>query len=311
VRNLFFLLLVCAVLGGCAGQSGDINKYAGKSLATERKAFKTTLVVKPSDRKPAEIAPADQMQTVKFPAPSGQLPAYLSNNPMDGTKRPAIVWITGGDCNSIGDIWSPMPSDNDQSGAQIRQAGVVMMFPSLRGGNDNPGQKEGFLGEADDVLAAADFLAKQPFVDPTRIYLGGHSTGGTLALLVAETPNKFRGVFAFGAVGDVAGYGDDSEFLPFDTHNRQEIELRSPIYWMQNVQTPTYAIEATGGNIEELRRMKAANTNPKLHFFEVENADHFSVLAGANDVIGRHIFAASQTNSEVELTEADLNGARS
>lgn len=55
-----------------------------------------------------------------------------------------------------------------------------MMFPSLRGGNDNPGVKEGFLAEVDDVLAAADFLGKQNYVDPGRIYLGGHSTGGTL-----------------------------------------------------------------------------------------------------------------------------------
>ena len=31
------------------------------------------------------------------------------------------------------------------------------------------------------------FLAKQDYVDPKRIYLGGHSTGGTLALLTAET----------------------------------------------------------------------------------------------------------------------------
>lgn len=310
MKNFWLSFSLCAVLAGCAGNDVSVDKYAGKSLATERKAWKTTLVATSSDRKPADAPPAALMQTVKYPAPSGQLTAYLSNNPLDGNKRPAIVWITGGDCNSIGDIWSPMPADNDQSAAQIRAAGVIMMFPSLRGGNDNPGRKEGFLGEVDDVLAAADYLAKQPFVDPTRIYLGGHSTGGTLALLVAETPNKFRGVFAFGAVGDVSGYGADSEFLPFDTQNRQEIELRSPIYWMQGVQTPTYSIEATGGNIGELQKMKAASTNPKLHFIEVRGADHFSVLAPSNDIIGRRIFAASQTNSEVELSEADLNGGK-
>ena len=27
--------------------------------------------------------------------------AYLSPNPKDGKKHPAIVWTTGGDCNSI------------------------------------------------------------------------------------------------------------------------------------------------------------------------------------------------------------------
>ena len=43
-----------------------------------------------------------------------------------------------------------------------------MLFPSLRGGNQNPGVKEGFFGEVDDLLAAANFLAKQGFVDPNR-----------------------------------------------------------------------------------------------------------------------------------------------
>ena len=73
----------------------------------------------------------------------------------------------------------------------FRQAGIMMMFPSLRGGNENSGPKEGFLGEVDDILAAADFLAKQEYVDPQRIYLGGHSTGGTLVLLTADCTDRF------------------------------------------------------------------------------------------------------------------------
>src|SRR2546425_998049 len=84
------------------------------------------------------------------------------------------------------------------------------------------GAKEGFLGEVDDVLAAADYLGKQEFVDAKRIYLGGHSTGGTLVLLVAECSERFRAVFSFGPADDVAGYGP--EYLPFDTSNRREIE---------------------------------------------------------------------------------------
>lgn len=48
-------------------------------------------------------------------------------------------------------------------------------------------------------------LAHQPYVDPNRIYLGGHSTGGTLALMTAEASDRFRAVFAFGPVSDVRG----------------------------------------------------------------------------------------------------------
>lgn len=42
---------------------------------------------------------------------------------------------------------------NDQSASAFRTKGIPMMFPSLRGGNDNPGVQESFFGEVDDVLA--------------------------------------------------------------------------------------------------------------------------------------------------------------
>lgn len=54
-------------------------------------------------------------------------------------------------------------------------------YPPLRDGSDNPGHRDGFYGEVNDTLAAADDLARLPWVDPS-IYPGGHSTGGTLPL---------------------------------------------------------------------------------------------------------------------------------
>jgi acetyl esterase/lipase len=155
-------------------------------LAKARKGFKTHLIKRIVDGTPAPAPPGKLFRVVQYEASVGKLTAYLTSDPADGARHPAIVWITGGDCNSIGDVWTDAGPANDQTAAAYRQAGIIMMFPSLRGGNDNPGQEEGFLGEVDDVLAAADFLAKQAYVDPHRIYLGGHSSGGTLALLVSE-----------------------------------------------------------------------------------------------------------------------------
>jgi len=71
------------------------------------------------------------------------------------------------------------------------------------------------LGEVDDVLDATTYLEKQPYVDSHRIYLGGHSTGGTLALLAAECSDRFRTVFSFALVEDVSVYGADSGFCCF------------------------------------------------------------------------------------------------
>ena len=184
------------------------------------------------------------------------------------------------------------------------------MFPSLRGGNDNPGVKEGFLGEVDDVLAAVKYLEKQDYVDPTRIYLGGHSTGGTMALLVAELSNRFRAVFSFGPVEDVSSYGSNSGFLPFDTSNRQEIELRSPGYWLSSVRSPVWVFEGTdGGNISSLRTMAQAPKNPQIHFIEIENSDHFATLAPTNEIITQKILQDTGTVSNITFSKDEVNRA--
>jgi len=212
------------------------------TLLGARQNFHTKLLSQNTEKDPVKVAPRKLFLTVKYPAANGQLAAYLTPDPVDGKKHPAIIWITGGDCNSIGDVWSAAPRDNDQTAAAYRQAGIVMMFPSLRGGNNNPGVKEGFLGEVDDVLAAAKYLQKQPYVDSKRVYLGGHSTGGTLALLVSEYSPLFRAVFAFGPVEDIASYGSDRDWLPVDLRNRQEATLRPLGYWLARIPSPAWVL---------------------------------------------------------------------
>jgi alpha/beta superfamily hydrolase len=262
---------------------------SSQTIVDARKGFVTKTVVRDRARDPIESPPSNLFKTVQYTSAVGQLAAYLTPDPRDGQKHPAIIWITGGDCNSIGDVWGDAPAKNDQTAGQYRKAGIVMMFPSLRGGNTNPGTKEGFFGEVDDVIAAADLLAKQPYVDPNRIYLGGHSTGGTLAMLVAASSDRFRAVFAFGPVDDVGGYPE--QYLPFDTGNPKEIELRSPIVWLGGIKSPTFVIEGERGNADSLDEMKRTNTNAATRFLTVRGADHFSVLAPVNRLIAKKIIA--------------------
>ena len=276
------------------------------NLTEARRGFQTKTVRRGSDREPIVAAPPSLFETIRFPSPVGPLGAYLTPDPGDGVKHPAIVWITGGDCNSIGDVWTPAQPSNDQTAAAYRMAGIIMMFPSLRGGNDNPGEKEGFLGEVDDILAATDYLAKRPYVDPTRIYLGGHSTGGTLVLLVAESTDRFRAVFSFGPVDIVRGYGP--EFLPFDTSNPREIRLRSPGYWLGSVRCPTYVLEGLNdGNMSSLRSMRDASTNPLLQFYPMAGGTHFSILARTNRLLASKILGDNGPTPAIALTQDELN----
>jgi acetyl esterase/lipase len=301
MKQVHFTLLVIFLLAGCGrGEQrtpggpapvplgGQANAVA--SLTELRQGFKTKLVPHPSDKERVPDPPPGLFRTVRYDSPIGKLPAYLTPDPKDGKKHAAIIWITGGDCNSIGQgSWEEGPPDNDQSASPFRKAGIVMMFPSLRGGNDNPGIKEGFLGEVDDVLAAAQHLGKQEFVDPGRIYLGGHSTGGTLVLLVAECSDRFRAVFSFGPVADVAGY--DPAYVPFDTSNPREVRLRSPGWWLATIKKPTFVFEGTvqPGNIESLQAMARSSANPNAHFVAVRGANHFSILAPTTRLIAEKI----------------------
>ena len=183
------------------------------------------------------------------------------------------------------------------------------MYPSLRCGNKNPGFIEGFYGEVDDVLGAAEYLAKLDYVDPKRMYLGGHSTGGTLALLVAESTDRFRAIFSFGPVEDASGYG--SKYLPFDISNRKEVDLRSPIKWLQAIRNPTFVFEGTEqqSNIDSVMALSRASRNPLVQFHPVKGANHFSILAPVSRLVASKLLRDDGVSSNIEFTENELTGA--
>jgi acetyl esterase/lipase len=277
-----------------------------RSLAEARKGFTSKLHPQHSRKTPPPVPPAGVMRIVRYESSAGSLGAYLTPDPRDGKKHPAIVWITGGDCNSIDEgCWTEGPPENEQSAFAFRNAGIVMMFPSLRGGNDNPGVKERFLGEVDDVVAAADYLAKQPFVEPDRIYLGGHSTGGTLVLLTAESTNRFRDVFSFGPVSGIEVYGLD--FCRFDILNEDEFRLRSPIRWLHSVSTPVFVFEGTeNGHLDSLKAMAEQTTNPRVRFFPIRGQNHFSILAPMTRLIAEKILHDEGPMTNVTFAEDEV-----
>jgi acetyl esterase/lipase len=305
-RLSILAVLALVLVAGC-NRKPQSNPDGNTTLEDARKGFTTKLKKQHKANEAVDQPPGNTFQLVKYSSPAGQLAAYLTNDPGDGKKRPAIIWITGGDCNTIGDVWSGGSADNDQTAKQYREAGIVMMFPSLRGGNTNPGSQENFYGEVDDVLAAATHLAKLDYVDASRIYLGGHSTGGTLVLLVAEMPNKFRAVFSFGPLSDITRY--DSEYVPaVNTSDRKEVELRSPGYWLSSIQCPTFVFEGTSrGNLSELNKMSRDSKNPKAKFFPVKGASHFGILAPVNKVVAQKILADTGAESNISFTEDELN----
>lgn len=215
------------------------------------------------------------------------LPAFVTKNPRDGKKHPAIIWLTGGESNTLSDLfWEKRNPTADQSASQYRDAGIVMMYPTLRGGNRNNGKIENNYGEVNDIIAAANLLATLPYVDPNHIYLGGHSTGGTLVLLTSEVasqtqPSLFKAVFSFGATGESLNFSGSEE----------ETRLRAPKYFLNDITVPTFLIEGKQepSNADNLAAMCESNTNSRVKCVLPSNYNHFDILLPMNEYIASQI----------------------
>ncbi len=154
------------------------------------------------------------------------------NRPAGEGKRPAVLFLHGGFASGKDDWDMARP---------FRDAGYVVMTPVLGGENGQPGSFTLFYDEVDDVLAAADSLAKLPGVDPGRLYLAGHSAGGTLTLLAAMSSDRFR------AAASLSGSPDQIQFartgyegvVPFDTKDVREFQVRSPVAYAPSFKCPT------------------------------------------------------------------------
>lgn len=276
------------------------------SLLAARKQFTTKLLTMNQQKTKPEKPPKDLFSIVSFPTEVGNMEAYLGKIADDGKLHPAIIWLTGGFGNGLDNVWEEADADNDQTAAVFRKAGLVMMYPAQRGGNMSPGHEESFFGEIDDIIAARDFLAKQKGIDSNRIYIGGHSTGGTKVLLVAESTNKFRAVFSFGPVSSALVYGSDN--LTYDVDNKEENILRAPGAWMSDIVTPTYIIEGNDGmsNISELLLLKKIATKKaytNIHFYEINGKDHFSGLQPASVIVAKQIMTDTLQQVNIQFTD--------
>jgi dipeptidyl aminopeptidase/acylaminoacyl peptidase len=123
-----------------------------------------------------------------------------------------------------------------------REAGYVVFAPMLRGENGQAGIYTLFYDEVDDVLAAGEFLKKQPYIDADHVFVAGHSVGGTLTLLAAEASKSFRAAASISGSPDqilFCRYAAKKERIPFDLSAPRELEVRSPLAYAKSLKCPT------------------------------------------------------------------------
>jgi len=309
--NLTLAVMLQLALAGCESAHSP-----AADLAAERKDFQTKIVadtLQPDGA--AETPPAGIFRSVHYPSSVGPLVAYVTPDPQDGKKHPAVLWAHGG-YGGIGSfLWQRQAPNNDQSARAFREAGLVLMAPSWRGENDNPGRFEMFYGEVDDLLAAREYLAQLPYVDPARIYLAGHSTGGTMALLAAEKGQGFRAVFSLGGVADLErrlAAGSTQAAPPFDQRSPRELRLRSAIYFLSGLKSPTFYFEGkdqwTGQDASRMRA-PAKQLHAPLQIFLIPGADHFEIVLPVTRLIAAKIAQDNGSTAAIAFSQAEVERA--
>src|SRR5262245_41564775 len=244
-RALLPLLLGLLAGLGCGGQGRvDKGQDTGSALpkatpglelqdedyAVARGKFRTKLLRQgPAPQHWEALKVPSGVQQVEYRSGNLRLKAWVNRPPGDG-KHPAVLFLHGG--------WAFGEDDLDQC-EPLRQAGFVTMTPILRGENGQPGVFTMFYDEIDDVLAAADHLTALPWVDSKRIYLSGHSAGGTHAMLAAMATDCFR------AAAPISGSPDRIQFVqgyqaevPFDQSDMREFQMRSPVAYATSFKCP-------------------------------------------------------------------------
>ena len=245
-------------------------------FSEERSGFETNLVMRiPAPQEyEAEVPPAG-IKEVFYDSGDLKLKAWLLDKPADDDKHPAVVFAHGGFSFGGSDL---------EYVQDFIDHGYILMIPMLRGENGNPGNFEFFYGEVDDLLAAADYLANVSYVDSTRIFLCGHSVGGTLSILASMMPSRYRAVASFGGMpttGDFIINGGDPN--PFDPTNEKEFELRSAIYYPDSIITPLFLYVGDQENAALLEFSdyfaKNARSIGKSCEFKAVKGDHWSSVA--------------------------------
>lgn len=256
----------------------DMPTKETRNLVEARTGFVTKQV--PTDYVPSglDLQAIPQVKNVKYTSPAGNLSAYVSNHPFPMINRPAVVWVHDGFGGITPDDWAKAKPFHD--------SGCVVIVPSFRAENtNNAGKFEMFYGEVDDLISAIGFAGKQPGVDPNRVYVVGHGTGGTLALLAAATGTRnVRAFFTIGGTPDLeelfskpgADPFDDAA-PPFDPKAPNETRLRSSLPFVGSMHQPIFyfgasAVDSDGCNQATRMETTARQMGKPLRVFIVPRA---------------------------------------
>lgn len=189
-----------------------------------------------------------KLREVRFKSKDGQpLHGWIVTPPdfRKGKKYPAIIEIHGGPRAQYGRVFF-------HEMQYLAASGYVVMFTNPRGsqgyGRDFADAITAKWGTVDfhDLMAAADLLEKQSFVDKKRIGVTGGSYGGYLTNIAIGKTQRFKAAVTQRSVVDLhsfvgssdIGYLDNYEFGGYAWENPEGYKAMNPLTYVENMHTP-------------------------------------------------------------------------
>lgn len=189
--------------------------------------------------------------------------------------------------------------DDHDEALPYAEAGMAAVYYSLDGAldpaaqaNNNP--RDAYLsfrraraGVVNGRNALEYVLAQVPQVDPRRIYSAGHSSAGTLSLLLAEHEPRLRGALAYAPVTDLKsafGGADDNAVMGMMLPGIGEFAKQSsPSTHVSRINCPVFLFHARDDSNEPFSSAQAFDqlleSNGKTHTFSVaESGDHYESM---------------------------------
>lgn len=173
-----------------------------------------------------------------------------------------------------------------------------------------------------NVRNGIEFLTRQvPQVDPNRIFIAGHSSAGTLALLAATYEPRLKGCAAYCPRSDVVAQFRDVLAQPGVDRTlpnlRNFAQQSSPLVQVGRVNCPIFLFHAADDSnvpVTESRVFSQVlkNNNKRVDYVEVPNGDHYDsmIQQGIPRAIPWLRELASASGSATETTTASADPRR-
>ena len=180
-----------------------------------------------------------------------------------GARYPVVVLVHGGFHERLDYPFFPIID-------RLINEGYVVIFPEYRGSRGYGAdyyQNDYGVTDVADVLAAAEFMATESYVDSSRMAIVGESRGGMITLAAIEQqPKRFQ------AAVDIVGLTDFVAYMAYKPeYRRREVASEgstfggklpnenlpaymkvSPINYVDQIETPLLILATTGDKIAPL-----------------------------------------------------------